>query len=184
MPEPPGGGKKLFGLPSWAVYVGAGGLVLVVYVFYRNRQKAKDTSAQATQMGAAAAGAYGAPLPGSGMLAPILINPGTPNVTVTNNIPADVDRAPPKHMPPLPHITPPPAPPAMSAPPKPRTFTVTKWPNPGSSLYSIAGLVYGNPNAWPRLLGANPGKIANPNPALNAPGSYNVIQPGEVLNIP
>ena len=69
---------------------------------------------------------------------------------------------------PPPVVTPPPA--AVPA----RTFTVTRWPLPGSSLSSIAQIVYGQASKWPIIYNANRDKIRNPD----------LIQPGWVLRIP
>lgn len=78
---------------------------------------------------------------------------------------------------PGPPAPPTPAPPSPAPPPapKPKTFTVTHWPLPGSSLWSIALLEYGNPTLWPKIYAANKNTIgANPN----------LIQPGMKLTIP
>jgi nucleoid-associated protein YgaU len=85
-----------------------------------------------------------------------------------------------------PDVTPPPAlpgpitntPPPPATPPTstaPRYFTVTKWPLPGSSLWTIALIVYGNPKRWTEIYGANRGTIGN-NP--------NIIKAGTKLLIP
>lgn len=65
-----------------------------------------------------------------------------------------------------------------------RYFTVTKWPAPGSTLWSIAQMEYGNPFKYVNIFWANahggiradgwPGPISNPNQ----------LQPGWVLLIP
>jgi len=52
---------------------------------------------------------------------------------------------------------------------QPATYTVQ-----GDTLSSIAARVYGDPNAWPRILAANAGQIRNPN----------LIEPGETLVLP
>lgn len=74
----------------------------------------------------------------------------------------------------LPRITvPKPSPPKAQAPPPPRrTYVVKRWPLPGSSLWSIAGIVYGNSSRWPEIARAN--NIGDPKK----------IQPGQVLTIP
>lgn len=91
--------------------------------------------------------------------------------------------APPQPLPPNegdpyvpPVVTPPPTapPPPPPAQPVVRTFTVTRWPAPGSSLSSIARIVYGNANRWPEIYNANRDKIRDPN----------VIMTGWVLRIP
>jgi LysM domain len=74
--------------------------------------------------------------------------------------------------------TPPPsggAPPAAATGPAARHFVVTRWPAPGSTLSSIAQLMYGNASSWPRIYQANQALIG-PNP--------NLIQPGWDLLIP
>jgi nucleoid-associated protein YgaU len=52
---------------------------------------------------------------------------------------------------------------------------VVPWPAPGSSLWSIALIEYGNGSKWPCIYNANQGLIG-PNP--------NLIHPGQVLQIP
>jgi nucleoid-associated protein YgaU len=54
------------------------------------------------------------------------------------------------------------------------TFTVTRWNKPGSSLWSIVKIEYGNPNLWPTIYNANRTRIDNPD----------LIYPGQVLVIP
>jgi LysM domain-containing protein len=90
---------------------------------------------------------------------------------------------PPQSLPPTPVTEPPPPvtqpPPPVNNPPpsgpaQQRTFTVTRWPAPGSSLWSIAQIMYGNPLRWVDIYNANRDKISNPNS----------IQPGWVLRIP
>lgn len=79
---------------------------------------------------------------------------------------------------PVPGPPPPPtpAPPTPAPPPTAhRTYTVTSWPLPGSSLWSIATIEYGNPMKWPDIYNANRATIGN-NP--------NLIRKGMVLNIP
>lgn len=74
--------------------------------------------------------------------------------------------------------TPPPTPapaPKPAPAPAPHTFTVKAWPLPGSSLSSIARIVYGDPNRWPAIYAANRARIG-PNP--------NIIHAGQVLTIP
>lgn len=70
-----------------------------------------------------------------------------------------VDRTAPPIVKPAPTPEPPapaPAPPAP-APPAPvyGTFQVKPWPQPGSSLSTIAGLVYGDESLWPIIAKAN-----------------------------
>lgn len=79
---------------------------------------------------------------------------------------------------PVPGPPPPPtpAPPTPAPPPTThKTYTVTHWPLPGSSLWSIATIEYGNPMKWPDIYNANKATIGN-NP--------NLIRQGMVLNIP
>jgi hypothetical protein len=74
--------------------------------------------------------------------------------------------------------TPPPtggAPPPAATGPAGRHFVVTRWPAPGSSLSSIAQLMYGNASLWPRIYQANQSLIGS-NP--------NLIQPGWDLLVP
>jgi hypothetical protein len=87
MPPPPEGGNPLSKIPKPVLLGGGAVIVGVGYIFYRKRKSAAAAAAAAnsdntsTQMGAASAGAYGNPLPGSGMLAPILLNIGGPTST-------------------------------------------------------------------------------------------------------
>lgn len=68
---------------------------------------------------------------------------------------------------PVPGPPPPPtpAPPPDNPPPQAhKTFKVTPWPTPGSSLWSIALIEYGNPFKWPQIYNANKQQIgSNPN---------------------
>ena len=67
------------------------------------------------------------------------------------------------------------APPADATGPAGRHFVVTRWPAPGSTLSSIAQIMYGNASLWPRIYQANRSIIgANPN----------LIQPGWDLLVP
>ena len=90
MPEPPGGGSPLSRIPKPVLLGGGAVIVGVGYIFYRKRKSAAAAAAAAnsdntsTQMGAASGGAYGNPLPGSGMLAPILINVGGSGASTTD----------------------------------------------------------------------------------------------------
>jgi hypothetical protein len=69
-----------------------------------------------------------------------------------------------------------PAQPAPPPAPKQQTYTVTEWPSPGSSLFSIAQIVYGNGNLWETIYNANKSKIGN-NPNLIYKGMVLVIPP-------
>ena len=121
MPEPPGGGGGIFsGLPKWVYYVGGTVVVVGGYLFYRARKQAAAASQQSTQSGytsGAQAGAYGSPLPGSGMLQPILIQQpisatvtGLPDSTTSTPTPAPPASPPPttpQPTPPVPAAVPP-----------------------------------------------------------------------------
>lgn len=97
-----------------------------------------------------------------------------PNIPAGGGVddPPPVQNDPPKQNPP-PTTTPPPA-----SGPIPgwtgRVFQVKPWPAPGSSLWTIAGIVYGNPKRWPDIYNANRDRISNPN----------VIRTGQWLRIP
>lgn len=101
---------------------------------------------------------------------PNFINTGGGGSTPGNPAPPP----PPPSVPPGETPKPVPTPPAPP-PPTHRTYTVRKWPLPGSSLFSIAQLMYGNGNRWPDIYNANRALIG-PNP--------NLIHPGQVLTIP
>jgi hypothetical protein len=78
--------------------------------------------------------------------------------------------------PPAPAPTPTPAPtPGPTPAPAHRTFTVKPWPLPGSSLWSIALIEYGDGSRWPVIYDANRSLIGS-NP--------NLIRTGMVLTIP
>ena len=70
----------------------------------------------------------------------------------------------------------PPPPPSPAPPPRDtsRRFTVTPWPSAGSTLWGIAGIMYGDHNKWPQIYNANRNQIHNPN----------LIYIGQVLVIP
>lgn len=113
--EPPGGGGTFSNLPPWVKY--AGGAVLVVggFLFYRARKNAQAAANQSsTQSGltsGAQAGAYGSPLPGSGMLQPILIQqPISATITGTDGSTTPTTPTP------APPATPPPSAPQTPAP--------------------------------------------------------------------
>lgn len=57
-----------------------------------------------------------------------------------------------------------------------RVFQVKKWPQPGSSLWTISGLVYGaaNQTGVNKIYNANRDRISNPN----------IVHPGQWLRIP
>lgn len=96
------------------------------------------------------------------------------------NIPSGggVDDPPPVVTDPPPTTTPPPTTPPPAAGPisgwNGRVFQVKPWPAPGSSLWSIAGIVYGNNKRWPDIYNANRDRISNPN----------TIRTGQWLRIP
>jgi LysM domain-containing protein len=100
-------------------------------------------------------GATPVPLPEPQYNLPIIPPP-------TNNVP--------KPVPPNPSPPPPPPP----APPAPRIFVVTKWPLPGSSLWTISILMYGTPKRYMDIYNANRNQIRNPD----------LIYPGQRLVIP
>jgi hypothetical protein len=90
--EPPGGGGTFKGMPKWVWYAGGGVAVIAFYLMYRARKQ--SAASQQSQSGSgytsgAQAGAYGTPLPGAGVLEPIIINPaqstGSNNPQPTNS---------------------------------------------------------------------------------------------------
>ena len=170
----PSGGAlsgRMLGLPTWA-WLGiaaAGGIVFFVWRG-KNQQQQQQNQAPIQVVPDNSTGEWESV---AAMLRDIQGAVSVPEVEPPE--PAE-PKEPPNHPPPpLPKPQPGPNPhPAPPPPPKQRTFTVTKWPAPGSSLWSIAGIVYGNPSKWPAIYNANRNKISNPN----------LIYPGQVLVIP
>ena len=141
MPEPPGGGSPLSRIPK-PVLLGGGAVVVGVgYIFYRKRKSAAAAAATAnsdntsTQMGAASGGAYGNPLPGSGMLAPILINVGGSGASTTDpgaNPPNPPQQDPGGNLPI--GLQPPPPVPASGIPPPIAAFLAGKTMEAGENI--------------------------------------------------
>jgi nucleoid-associated protein YgaU len=94
---------------------------------------------------------------------------------VTPGLPGGSTAPPGTPAPPSPPTPAPPPPPAPVPPaPQQRTFVVTKYPAPGSSLWSIAQIEYGDGNKWPTIYNANRAIIGN-NPNLIHAGTRLVI---------
>lgn len=72
---PPGGGGTFKGMPKWVWFAGGGVLLVGGFFYYRARKNAQAAQAANTSgyTGGAQAGAYGSPLPGAGVLDPILL---------------------------------------------------------------------------------------------------------------
>lgn len=102
----------------------------------------------------------------------------TPPPPVTPPAPTPPVAAPPPPVPapiPAPPVAAPPAPPpAPAPPPQQRTFVVKPWPQPGSSLWSISQIEYGQSTSQHINAIASANHIPNPN----------LIYPGQVLVIP
>lgn len=159
------------------ITVGVGAAVLV-YILYKNNKAtlvAPDaTTGTSTGMGTSgtSAGAYydESSYYYYSNYAPTITNP-------TTGVPIPLPPVP-GPRPPVPTPKPKPPVPGPKQPPKPggaKTFTVAQWNQPGSSLFSIAQIEYGNGNLWPVIYNANKQKIG-PNP--------NLIYKGTVLTIP
>lgn len=104
---------------------------------------------------------------------PGAVNPPTPPAPTP---PPVVAPPPPVPAPiPAPPVAAPPAPPpAPAPPPQQRTFVVKPWPQPGSSLWSISQIEYGQSTSQHINAIASANHIPNPN----------LIYPGQVLVIP
>jgi LysM repeat protein len=146
--------RKLGPLPMWA-WMGIALALAIVYYLYKKHTSSSTSSTSSAQNSSAAGGANS---PGGvdASLVPQFVNqvynqetpPVAPNVTVTNNIPADNDTQPPtgNAPPPPPSHSPPPGHPAPKpAPPKKVTYkTITV--QPGQTLQSLAQQYHTTPD--------------------------------------
>jgi nucleoid-associated protein YgaU len=108
---------------------------------------------------------------------------GTPPVPVLVPPPTSIPIPTPTPTPtpkPVPKPVPPPAPKPTSY----RYYTVQKWPKPGSSLWTIAGIVYHNPLRWGDIYRANRKGVRRADGKTGMISNANVLQPGWVLLIP
>lgn len=157
------------------MFVVALGLVLI-YVFRHLFVHSTTSTVQTTTptlLGEAPPPVFGICPPGSQWIGGQCV-PDT-NTTQVIPTPPPPTPAPPPVSPPLKPPTPPPHVVNQPPPAAHRTFTVTQWPLPGSSLWTIAAIMYGNPSRWPDIWHANMGLIGN-NP--------NLLHKGWVLTIP